>query len=109
MKLADLSFLTGSKRLKLTSLRRYFSVFGWYYKDSRIFRLRGSKFSRTQDNNALVQCKVSFSAMQSLIQCNAKSNVTILLSLRTPALRPLTPFFNETGTAHLIAPSGFKV
>ncbi|MFL5586216.1 MAG: ComEC/Rec2 family competence protein [Ktedonobacteraceae bacterium] len=45
--------------------------------------------------------------MQSLIQCNAKSNVT--LSLRTPALKPLIPFFNETGTAHLIAPSGFKV
>src|SRR5438067_2096740 len=32
-----------------------------------------------------------------------------LLSLRTPALKPLIPFFNETGTAHLIAPSGFKV
>ncbi len=27
----------------------------------------------------------------------------------TPALKHLIPFFNETGTAHLIAPSGFKV
>jgi ComEC/Rec2-related protein len=31
------------------------------------------------------------------------------LQLRTPALKPLTPAFNATGTAHLIAPSGFKV
>ena len=75
-KLADLSFLTGSERLELTSLRRYFSVFGWYYKDSRIFRLRRSKFSRMQDNNALVQWKFSFSAMEILIQCSANSNVT---------------------------------
>jgi competence protein ComEC len=29
--------------------------------------------------------------------------------LRTPALKPLIPLFNVTGTAHLIAPSGFKV
>src|SRR5258708_14273351 len=35
--------------------------------------------------------------------------IAILLSLHTPALTPLIKFFNETGTAHLIAPSGFKV
>src|SRR5437588_9407475 len=46
---------------------------------------------------------------QSLPQPEAALLIAILLSLRTPALRPLTPFFNETGTAHLIAPSGFKV
>ena len=65
-KLAELFFLTGSARLELTSLRCYFSVLGWYYKDSRIFRLRGSKLSRLQENIALVQCKVSFSATQNL-------------------------------------------
>ncbi|QBD78505.1 DUF4131 domain-containing protein [Ktedonosporobacter rubrisoli] len=35
--------------------------------------------------------------------------IAILLSLHTPALKPLVPIFNVTGTAHLIAPSGFKV
>jgi competence protein ComEC len=35
--------------------------------------------------------------------------IAIVLSLRTPALKPLIPLFNVTGTAHLIAPSGFKV
>ena len=35
--------------------------------------------------------------------------IAIVLSLRTPALQPLIPQFNVTGTAHLIAPSGFKV
>ena len=35
--------------------------------------------------------------------------IAIVLSLRTPALKPLIPMFNVTGTAHLIAPSGFKV
>ena len=45
-----------------------------------------------------MQCKVSYSAMQSLI-----------LHLQTPTLKPLTKAFQQTGTAHLIAPSGFKV
>jgi len=35
--------------------------------------------------------------------------IAIVLSLRTPALKPLIQLFNVTGTAHLIAPSGFKV
>lgn len=35
--------------------------------------------------------------------------IAIVLSLRTPALLPLIPMFNATGTAHMIAPSGFKV
>ena len=35
--------------------------------------------------------------------------IAIVLSLRTPALKPLIPYFNVSGTAHLIAPSGFKV
>src|ERR1051326_7918595 len=46
---------------------------------------------------------------QSLPQSESALLIAILLSLRTPALKPLIPFFNETGTAHLIAPSGFKV
>ena len=35
--------------------------------------------------------------------------IALVLSLRTPALKSLIPAFNATGTAHLIAPSGFKV
>ncbi|GAC1568058.1 MAG: DNA internalization-related competence protein ComEC/Rec2 [Ktedonobacteraceae bacterium] len=35
--------------------------------------------------------------------------IAVVLSLRTPALKILIPLFNVTGTAHLIAPSGFKV
>src|SRR5260370_5794793 len=31
-----------------------------------------------QDNNALVHCKFSFSALQILIQCTANSNVTVV-------------------------------
>ncbi len=46
---------------------------------------------------------------QSLPQPEAATLVAILLGLRTPALRVLTTAFNDTGTAHLIAPSGFKV
>ena len=46
---------------------------------------------------------------QSLPQPEASLLIALLLSLRTPTLKPLIPFFNETGTAHLIAPSGFKV
>jgi ComEC/Rec2-related protein len=47
--------------------------------------------------------------MQALPQPFAALLVAVFLSLRTPALRPLVPLFNLTGTAHLIAPSGFKV
>src|SRR5207249_2787997 len=46
---------------------------------------------------------------QSLPQSEAALLIATLLSLHTPALKPLIPFFNKTGTAHLIAPSGFKV
>ncbi len=46
---------------------------------------------------------------QSLPQPAAALLIAILLSLRTPALKPLIPAFNATGCAHLIAPSGFKV
>ncbi len=46
---------------------------------------------------------------QSLPQPEAALLIAILLSLRTPALKPLLPAFNATGCAHLIAPSGFKV
>ncbi|HJT58941.1 MAG TPA: ComEC/Rec2 family competence protein [Ktedonobacteraceae bacterium] len=46
---------------------------------------------------------------QSLPPSPAAILIAILLSLHTPALIPLIPYFNETGTAHLIAPSGFKV
>nr|BBH95035.1 hypothetical protein KTA_32340 [Thermogemmatispora argillosa] len=44
-----------------------------------------------------------------LPQPEAALLVAVLLGLRTPALEPLTPLFNVTGTAHLIVPSGFKV
>ena len=46
---------------------------------------------------------------QSLPQPEAALLIAILLSLRTPALKPLLAAFNATGCAHLIAPSGFKV
>ncbi|GAC1407791.1 MAG: DNA internalization-related competence protein ComEC/Rec2 [Ktedonobacteraceae bacterium] len=46
---------------------------------------------------------------QSLPQPEAALLIALLLSLRTPALKPLIPAFNATGCAHLIAPSGFKV
>ena len=49
------------------------------------------------------------SIMQALPQPFAALLIAIFLSLRTPALKPLIPLFNVTGTAHLIAPSGFKV
>src|SRR5579883_3221478 len=47
--------------------------------------------------------------MQALPQPCAALLVALFLSLRTPPLRPLLPLFNLSGTAHLIAPSGFKV
>jgi competence protein ComEC len=46
---------------------------------------------------------------QSLPQPMAALLIAILLSLQTPTLKPLTKLFQLTGTAHLIAPSGFKV
>ncbi len=47
--------------------------------------------------------------MRALPQPFAALLIAIFLSLRTPALKPLLPLFNLTGTAHLVAPSGFKV
>lgn len=47
--------------------------------------------------------------MRALPQPMAALLIAIFLSLRTPALKPLIPLFNVSGTAHLIAPSGFKV
>lgn len=46
---------------------------------------------------------------RALPQPEAALLIAIVLSLRTPALKPLLPAFNATGVAHLIAPSGFKV
>lgn len=46
---------------------------------------------------------------QSLPQPEAALLIALLLSQHTPTLKVLVPVFNETGTAHLIAPSGFKV
>src|SRR6266516_5892347 len=46
---------------------------------------------------------------QSLPQPMAALLIAILLSLQTPAMQPLTQAFKNTGTAHLIVPSGFKV
>jgi len=46
---------------------------------------------------------------QSLPQPLAALLIAILLSLQTPAMKPLTKAFTSTGTAHLIAPSGFKI
>lgn len=46
---------------------------------------------------------------QLLPQPQAALLIALFLSLRTPALHPEVQDFNVTGTAHLIAPSGFKV
>jgi competence protein ComEC len=46
---------------------------------------------------------------QLLPQPMAALLIAILLSLQTPAMKPLTQTFINTGTVHLIAPSGFKV
>ena len=46
---------------------------------------------------------------QSLPQPEAALLIAILLGLRTPALKPLVPYFTDTGTIHLLVPSGFKV
>jgi predicted membrane metal-binding protein len=46
---------------------------------------------------------------QSLPQPMAALLIAIVLSLQTPAMKPLIQAFKSTGTAHLIAPSGFKI
>ena len=46
---------------------------------------------------------------QALPQPEAAILIAIFLGLRTPALQPVAQAFNVTGTAHLIASSGFKV
>jgi len=46
---------------------------------------------------------------RALPQPEAALLIALLLSLRTPPLLPISQSFNLTGTAHLIAPSGFKV
>lgn len=46
---------------------------------------------------------------QALPQPLAALLIAIFLSFHTPSLKQLTPLFNVTGTAHLLAPSGFKV
>jgi competence protein ComEC len=60
---------------------------------------------------ALFQLRLRFATIiqQSLPQPEAALLIAILLGLKSPAIKPLTNIFNETGTAHLIAPSGFKV
>ncbi|MDQ6660811.1 MAG: ComEC/Rec2 family competence protein, partial [Chloroflexota bacterium] len=69
----------------------------------------------SSDNNSLITAlyhlRVTLSNMisRSLPQPDAALFIAILLSLRTPSLKPLILVFQETGTAHLIAPSGFKV
>ena len=59
----------------------------------------------------LFQLRLSLASIitQSLPQPMAGLLIAILLSLQTPAMQPLTQAFKSTGTAHLIAPSGFKV
>jgi len=58
---------------------------------------------------AQLRIKLAEIIMQALPQPEAAQLVAILLSLHTPALKSLALSFNETGTAHLIAASGFKV
>ena len=60
---------------------------------------------------ALYHLRITLAAVisRSLPQPEAALLTAILLGLRTPALKPLTAAFNNTGTAHLIVPSGFKV
>lgn len=60
---------------------------------------------------ALLHLRLSLASIieQSLPQPMAALLIAILLSLQTPALKPLAKLFQVTGTAHLIAPSGFKV
>ncbi len=60
---------------------------------------------------ALLHLRLSLATIitQSLPQPMAALLIAIVLSLHTPALNPLLKPFQVTGTAHLIAPSGFKV
>jgi len=60
---------------------------------------------------ALLHLRLAMASVitQSLPQPMAALLIAILLSLQTPAMKPLTKLFQLTGTAHLIAPSGFKV
>ena len=60
---------------------------------------------------ALLHLRLALASIitQSLPQPMAALLIAILLSLQTPAMKPLTQAFISTGTAHLIAPSGFKV
>lgn len=60
---------------------------------------------------AILRLRLSLASIieQSLPQPMAALLIAILLSLQTPAMQPLTQAFKNTGTAHLIAPSGFKV
>jgi competence protein ComEC len=59
----------------------------------------------------LYNLRVSFATTISRVlpQDAAALLTAIVLGMRTPALNPLESAFNVTGTAHLIAPSGFKV
>jgi competence protein ComEC len=56
-----------------------------------------------------LRLKLAQAIERSLPQPEAAILIALFLSMRTPGLRPLTEAFNVTGTAHLIAPSGFKV
>lgn len=60
---------------------------------------------------ALYQLRTTLATLieRALPQPEAALLIALLLSLHTPALKPLANLFNVTGTAHLIAPSGFKV
>jgi competence protein ComEC len=60
---------------------------------------------------ALYQLRTTLAGilLQALPQPSAALLIALFLSLRTPALKPLLSAFNVTGTAHLIAPSGFKI
>jgi competence protein ComEC len=60
---------------------------------------------------ALYRLRLALAALiaRTLPQPEAALLIALLLGLRTPALRPLVPLFSVTGTAHLIAPGGFKV
>lgn len=60
---------------------------------------------------AIGRLRIEFATLitQSLPQPEAALLIAILLGIHTPPLKPLLPIFNETGTSHLLAPSGYKV
>ena len=62
-------------------------------------------------NKALLQSAHCSSANTSLLSCKVLIATLQIQDSHEhiPALKPLIPAFNATGTAHLIAPSGFKV